>query len=81
MGGQTRNEKIYEALCEKLDFDTRTWQKYPYDGFDSPFITDSAPSTSLNALQNKKGLYLFGGSNTNDICNYIQPVEINNDMR
>jgi N-acetylneuraminic acid mutarotase len=76
MGGLTANQAIYEAMAERFNFETESWDKVTYDGFDYPFLTNCTATTSLAPLRNKQSLFLFGGSNTENMSNLIQPVDI-----
>lgn len=81
MGGLTANQGIIDTMAERFNFDTESWDKIPYDGFDYPSVTSCTPSTSIPSLQNKSPLLLFGGSNTGDMVPFIQPVNISSDSK
>lgn len=68
-------------MAERFNFETESWDKITYDGFDYPSVTSCTASASIPIFQNKSPLLLFGGSNTSDMVPFIQPVNIGPDSK
>lgn len=75
MGGLTTNSSIYDVMAERFNFETESWDRIMYDGFDFPFITNCTASTIIPALKDTTNIFLFGGSNTQEMTKLIQPVD------
>ena len=75
MGGLSTNTGYYDGMVEKFNFEEEIWEMFAYNGFDFPFATNCTASTSLPALNNKKNMFLVGGTNTQTATKLVQPIK------
>lgn len=77
IGGLTANPDYPDNMAETFNFKSEEWETFPYGGFDYPPVTNCSPSSDLPLFRDKNTLFLFGGSDAQNMTQLIQPVEMN----
>lgn len=75
-GGLSNNENVLNFPAEKFNYESQKWETMKYNGYDSPFLTNSTASTSLIPFQSTNNLLLLGGSNLLIPSNLVQKMVI-----